>query len=496
MLSRVFLVGALSFPLGILLGSLTTPSIGWLLGLLGLATLLFAAFTRTIYVYIGVALLLCALGLIRTSYAPTTLPSEFVPLLSTQVSLEGRIVADPDQRETHQRVTIEVNRDDVHTRVLAVAPLYPSLRYGEGVTVQGKMVLPEPFATDGGRVFRYDQFLAKDGVFAVIERASVEVTAPRDTPYTHVRGALSDVKSSFLAWLTVALPEPHASLAGGLIAGGKQGLGTTLLDMFIVTGLIHIVVLSGYNVMIVAEGVLRALSVFPRRIAVWAAGVTLAAFVLAAGAGPASIRAGLMAGIALFARATYRTYDALRALVLAGVVMLLWNPLLLLHDPGFQLSFIATVGLIVGTPILTPMLEGIRSIFLRDIVSATLAAQIAVLPLLLYQNGLFSVVALPANILVLPIVPLAMAAGALAGLGGALVPALAPLFGIPAYFLLSYIIVIVEYASALPFAAFSISAFPFIYTLIAYVGLGYLIWKYRDRITGSPSSSVHQQLSS
>ncbi|MEK9160929.1 MAG: ComEC/Rec2 family competence protein [Patescibacteria group bacterium] len=497
MRDRLFFLGALSLPLGILLGSFTSASfpIALFIGLVGVVTLLFTV-VRISYVYTGITLIFCAIGFMRIELTPFTIPDEFTPLIDTQVSLQGRVVSDPDQRETHQRVTIEVTHEGASTKVLAVAPLYPSIRYGESVYVEGRLVSPESFATDGGRTFRYDQFLAKDGIFALVEHASLEVTGGRSGVYAQMRGVLSDARASFVSWLAAALPEPHASLASGLITGGKQGLGDSLLDMFVVTGLIHIVVLSGYNVMIVAEGVLRAFSVFPRKIAVWAAGITMALFVTAAGAGAASIRAGLMAGIALFARATYRTYDALRALLVAGVAMLLFNPLLLVHDPGFQLSFIATIGLILGTPLITPLLRFIRHLFLRDIVSATVAAQISVLPLLLYQNGLFSLVALPTNVLVLPVVPLAMAAGAFAGLGGALLPAFGPLFGIPAYLLLSYIITVVEYAAALPFAAVSIPAFPFIVVILAYAGLAYVVWKYRGRLTLSPSSRVHQRLSS
>jgi len=488
----VFFTSAFCFALGILAASLfptPLPAAGFVavLGIVLLCVYLIAK--RSPYLYIGMCVLLLGLGMVRVAFVPSILPEAFHQLIDTNVTLEGRVVADPDVRETTQRVTIKVTHEGTEAKVLAVAELFPEIRYGEQVRVTGKMVRPEPFDTDGGRVFRYDQFLAKDGIFTLVERASLEVLAPRAGVAANVRGFFSDVKEGFLSSLSQALPEPHSSLAGGLVAGGKQGLGTGLLDAFIRSGLVHIVVLSGYNVMIVAEAVMRALAIFPRRIAASAAVLTIGMFVLAAGAGAASIRAGLMAGIALFARATYRTYDALRALTLAGVLMLLWNPLLLAYDPGFQLSFVATVGLILGAPLIETRLSSIKNDFFRDIAASTIAAQIAVLPLLLYQNGLFSVIALPANLLVLPLVPLAMAASALAGLAGFLVPSLAPVAGLPAYALLSYIIAVVESSSALPLAAFSLPAFPFAVVLLAYAGLVYLVWKYRALIP-LPSESV------
>jgi competence protein ComEC len=332
--------------------------------------------------------------------------------------------------------------------------------------------LPEPFETTGGRVFRYDSFLAKDGVFSVIQNARVEVLAPREGVWLGIRGALSDFKFQGLDALAKALPEPNASLAGGLILGGKQGLGKELLNDFITSGLVHIVVLSGYNVMIVADAVFRMFGFLSKRWAAGAAVFTILSFVLVAGAGAASVRAGIMASIALYGRASGRKYHALRALIFAGVLMLIQNPLVLAFDPGFQLSFIATLGLIFGTPITERWLTFIRSPFLREIASSTIAAQIAVLPLLLYQNGLFSLVALPANLLVLPVVPIAMLLSAFAGLAGLLVPGIAPLLGFPAHMVLSYIIGAVELFAHVPFAAVSLPAFPFVLVIAAYAVLG------------------------
>jgi competence protein ComEC len=184
-----------------------------------------------------------------------------------------------------------------------------------------------------------------------------------------------------------------------------------------------------------------------------------------------------MAGLALLARATGRTYAVLRALILAGVLMLLLNPLLLADDPGFQLSFVATLGLILLAPVLEARLGFMRSVFWRDLLAATLAAQSAVLPLLLYQTGLFSLVSLPANLLVLPFVPAAMALSFFGGVVGMALPALASLAGFPAYLLLTGIIEASRAAAALPLAAVTVPQFPFAIVVVAYAMLGYVIAK-------------------
>lgn len=414
-----------------------------------------------------------ALGTARVAILPSEAPAWIVSQVGEQVTFEGVVTADPDVRESSARLVLSVE----DARVLAVVPLFPEVRFGEKVRVSGVLQKPEAFLTEAGRTFRYDQFLAKDGIFLLVENASLELVAPREGMVTHVRGFLSDVKRKGIDALSVALPEPHAALASGLTLGGKQGLGSELLDTFIIAGLVHIVVLSGYNVMIVAEAVYRLFLLRARRFAAHAAGVIILAFVLVAGAGAASVRAGIMAGIALFGRASGRTYDAFRALVAAALLMLMWNPLLLLYDPGFQLSCIATLGLIFGAPLVERWCVAVRPAFLRSIIASTIAAQIAVLPLLLYQNGLLSLVALPANILILPVVPLTMAVAALAGVAGFVVPSIAPLLALPAYALLSFIIAGAEFFAELPFSALVVPTFPFAGVVGAYFALALFVWR-------------------
>lgn len=443
---------------------------------------------KIVYLMCAVTLLGVIVGAGRVMLATPSLPETFASRVGTEVLLEGVVSRESDIRETTQRVTIEVEDDGERTKVLAVAPLYPEIQYGSRVTVRGMLARPEPFETDTGRTFRYDRFLAKDGIFALVESASIDTVAPREGIASLIMQTLLEGKHKFQEGLARAIPEPGASLANGLLTGGKQGLGPKLLDAFIVAGLVHIVVLSGYNVMIVAEGVMRALSFLPRRGSAIAAGITIALFVLAAGAGAASVRAGLMAGLALVARATGRTYAVVRALLIVAVLMLLMNPLLLAFDPGFQLSFVATLGLILLAPILEARFTKIRSVFWRELLAATLAAQIAVLPLLLFQTGLFSIVSLPANLLVLPLVPIAMLLAALAGVVGMLLPAFAPFAGLPAYALLSFIITTAEFTSTLPLASIVVPKFPFWITVAAYLGLGYVIAKMSAKQTASSTS--------
>lgn len=492
-MDRILLVGVVGFAGGIAVRSflaMSWPAI-FVFFLLGGSCLLLWLVRRSPALLVASVLFLAiALGMGRGALAPQHPPPSFAERIGARVELEGRIVADPDIRETTQRITVAVEENRERMNILVVAPLYPEFAYGEQVEVSGTLKEPKPFETEGGRTFRYDRFLAKDGIFAMIEYGRIVKVGVPEGLAAQGRAALFSAKHAFVDGLERSLPEPYASLAAGIITGGKQGLGKDLLDAFIAAGLVHIVVLSGYNVMIVAEAVLRALKFLPKRLAIGSAALTIAAFVLAAGAGAASIRAGLMAGIALFGRASGRTYDALRALVFAGAVMLLANPLLLAFDPGFQLSFVATAGLILGAPIVERWFRFVPYRFLCEIVSATVAAQIAVLPLLLYQTGNFSLVAFPANILVLPAVPLAMLFSFLAGVAGLIAAPIAPIVGVPALALLGYIVAITETAAKLPFAQVIIPRFPFLIVVLLYACLVWIVLRLRKNASTSAKEGV------
>jgi competence protein ComEC len=156
--------------------------------------------------------------------------------------------------------------------------------------------------------------------------------------------------------------------------------------------------------------------------------------------------------------------------------MVLQNPSILAFDPSFQLSFLASLGLIF----MSPLIERHTSLFYRwkvarEVFVSTLATQCLVLPLLLYQTGMFSIVSLPANMLVLPIIPLTMLTGFLAGLTSFVFPPLAPVVALPAHMLLSYILFIADTLSRVPFAALSVPISSSS-VVVLYVLLGAFIW--------------------
>jgi ComEC/Rec2-related protein len=198
-------------------------------------------------------------------------------------------------------------------------------------------------------------------------------------------------------------------------------------------------------------------------------------FVLMTGASSTGVRAGIMAVLALVARATGRTYDIGRALLLAATIMIIINPMILLYDVSFQLSFIATIAVIYLSPRLEKHFMWVTKRFgLRDIICVTFSAYLFVLPFILYKMGNLSIVALPANILILLFIPITMLFGFITGFVGLFFPFLSLFFGFISSLLLSYELGVINFLSSLPFASLSISNFPLLLTILIYI---YFIYK-------------------
>ncbi len=487
MKEKLALTSITSFSLGILTASFYKDAFVLVgVGLL-ISAICFGAWfvaKRGWYLYPSFLLLFLCIGIIRFSTFDTGARPHLEERLETQSEFQGVVMSDPDIRESTERLLVYVPEEQTH--IVVVVSRYPGYAYGDILHVKGKLEHPKPFETDGGRTFNYDAFLAKDGVSYVVNLAKVEKQGEQHNLVTQGVRILYDIKHGFAGGLQEALPEPASSLAEGILVGGKQGLGKELLDIFTVTGLLPIIVLSGYNVMIVAEAILLSFGFLRKRYALVLSGIVISLFVLMAGAGSSAVRAGLMAVLALFAQGTGRRYDALRILLFVFTAMLLWNPYQLPYDPGFQFSFIATLGLILLSGPLEARCMIVKNAALREVIATTLSAQLFVLPLLLYQTGNLSFVSVPANILALVAVPAAMLTSLIAGIGGILAPSLAVWIGLPAYVLLSYIISVATIGASLPFAHVIIPEFPVWVLTVLYALLSLMVYRMTKQTVTSP----------
>ena len=423
---------------------------------------------------ISLVCLFIGFGLLRTEFAWQEFnqsPLEFE--VAQSVTLTGIVRKEPEVRESSTHLYVQVE-DDL---LLVTTDRLTKIRYGDEVFVEGELERPETFTTDLGREFNYPGYLLARGVEYKISFATVEILSSGNG--SPIITFLLTQKQQLIDGIERVLTEPQAGLGEGLLLGVKQALGEDLESAFRTTGIIHIVVLSGYNVMLVVAFVMFVLRyVLPRKARFLVGIVSIAAFAMIVGLSATVVRASVMASLLLIAQAYGRTYDILRALLLAGVVMIFINPFLLLYDIGFQFSFMATLGLVLIAPKFEGLVvEEFQNIGFKEFFIATVATQIAVLPLLLYYIGEVSLIAIVVNVLVLPVVPLAMLATFLAGVVALFSTTLATPFAVVAHVVLTYITTLATYFATIPFASVSVTTFtlPWVFVLYGVIATT-LLW--------------------
>jgi len=433
-------------------------------------------------------------GCVRVLFISYPDISVLTPHVDTKVTLLGVVDREPTSDGSTARIYIQTSAliqgsttIPVDTGVLVRAGAFPEFAYGDELRVTGTLRLPEEIVSEDGRVFDYQMFLFTKDVTHTLSFAQIEKVGEKGNPVFRI---LFNMKSAFVDSIRKVLPEPSAGLLAGILLG-TDTLSKDLKEDFRIAGLSHIVVLSGYNITVVAESVLLFVQHIVPRIAFSVSSVSVVLFVLMAGAGASAVRAGIMVLIALFGRSRSSTYDASRALLLAIVVMVLWNPSTLIYDPSFHLSVLATYGVMYGPPIILKYLMFITERFgLREMCATTLGAQCAVLPYILYMSGDFSLFALPANFLVLPFVPLTMLLGFFTGILGFVSRFVALIPGIPAHLFLSWNVFVGEVVSALPYASLHVPHIPFLFIFMFYVAVGGWLYRYNTKVN-PPDAQVH-----
>ena len=467
-----FYAGVIGFALGNIAVYLVGYFIPIFIGFGILLCLTFMAYTKTgryVFAVLSFFLLFVLVGLVRTdAHRQTTLYSPLDEHVGAEITLTGFVCEEPDVRDFNTRLTICLENNT--TKILAKVSTYPTFSYGDELRVQGTLEVPKGFVGDTNRFFDYQNYLLQDGVRYITNYPELTLTKTKQGSVIKLK--LLQLKHSFLHQLRLLLPEPHVSFMGGLLLGAKSSMGEELLEDFRSTGVIHIVVLSGFNITIVAGFFMATLAGFGLVISSIVGSVAILFFAIMTGAGATVVRASLMAFLVIVARLTGNNALVIRMLFLSAFIMLWANPMLLLYNPSFQLSFVATLGLVTLAPWVAKYLWFIpnpKIAQIRELVSATLATQIMVTPLLLYMMGTFPTYAPFANFLVLATIPYTMALGFITALVSYISTTLATPFAVVSYVLLEYNLVVVDFFARLPWASFDLPPFGFGYVVITYI---------------------------
>lgn len=479
------------FAIGVLFRSFFNFGFSFPLFLIALSGALFLSYfllnKEKKIIAMSIFILVAGLGILRFDAADLNKGNPiFDELIERRISAEGIVADEPDEREDSVKLIVNFEKiifpveKTAEGKVIVTTDTSQRFKYGDKIFIKGELVKPKNFTDESGDTFDYVSYLAKDGIFYQMFYPKLElISSGRGNA---VKRVLFAFKNTFLEKIERVIPDPQASLLGGLIVGAKQSLGEKLQEDFRKTGIIHIVVLSGYNVTIVADGIMRLFSFLPYTFGILIGSVSIIFFAILTGGSATIVRASIMAIFVLIARATKRTQTITRALFIAGFLMLLHNPKILVFDSSFQLSFTATIGLIYLAPRIERYFHLIPTKFqFREFAVATIATQVFVLPMILYKMGTLSLVALPVNMLILIFVPITMLFGFITGMIGFVSVFLSLPFAYITNAFLTYQLKVVDIFASIPFASVEINYFPVWIAILVYVIYGLFMLKLKSK---------------
>src|SRR6266498_4404511 len=397
--------------------------------------------------------------------------------------ITGTLIEPPDYRDNYTNLRVEVEKVDtgegnlpVHGLILVRASNNQVFHYGDRLRLRGKLKTP-PENED----FSYRDYLAAQHIHSYMSSAEATVLPGKGgNPFSR---ALYALKENSLENIYHLFPDPESSLLAGILLGVDTGLTDQLQQAFKNTGTAHIIAISGFNISIIAGLFVTFFSKFlgPRRGALLAI-IGIAFYTLLVGADAAVVRAALMGSLALFAKQVGRRQFAINTLLAVALLMCLWNPLYV-WDVGFQLSFFATLGLILYAD---PFSQFANRIILKyfpasaaekfaelfsEFVLLTLAAQVTTIPIMAYHFKRISLVSFIANPFVLPVQPAVMILGGLAVLLSLLWFPLGQVAAWVAWPFVVYTIRMVELFDRVPHGTLFLGDFSIWFVILVYAAL-------------------------
>lgn len=410
-----------------------------------------------------IALLFFILGLVRMYFAFPSIDENSIHYYQSEEeyrTIQGIIIENPDRRRTKANYILQAEKiligskwQNVSGRFLFSMDLYPEFQYGDYIEIKGRLIEPVEFES-----FSYKNYLLLFNIYSVMYYPQVKVLEQgRGNLFFSI---LFGLKKGFEEQLNKLIPEPMASFEAGLLTGSRKGIPDDLMLNFNLTGLTHIIAISGYNISLIIILISGLFKNVARNVKIPVIIAFIIIFTLFVGASAAVVRASIMGVIAVIALWAGRQSQIINALLMSAFVMVMMNPFTLLYDVGFQLSFLATLGLIITGNYLERLFGFLPDAFgLREAFAMTFSAQVFALPVILYNFKRFSLISPVANVFVVPFIPFAMLFGFLGVVVSYFWFDLGFVLIFPAWLVLKYIIWITGFLANLPFASFEVPWF-------------------------------------
>ncbi|WP_342436858.1 ComEC/Rec2 family competence protein [Paenibacillus sp. FSL L8-0436] len=360
----------------------------------------------------------------NVSQLPEALASQPAELQESNVEAEGMIVSPVERDGDRVGFTLKLSQIRSNTtgqtaaqvegelvavqiKLQAEAEIAVAANWARGdrVMLAGELVLPAEARNFGG--FDYRAYLHTQRIHWLLKGSgagSVEATPPESWGASTLLRWNDAARLVLGAEMDRLFQDRHSGYMKGLVIGIQDDLDPETFRQFSQLGLTHILAISGMHVAVyvaVLLFILRHCRV-TRETALTVTLLLVPVYVLLSGAGPSIVRAGLMGMIALLAARLGMLKDGLNILAAAALIMLVWNPYLLL-SVSFQLSFLVTAGLMVYVPLANPLMKRLPS-WLGSSISVTLIAQLVSFPLTIYYFNQISLLSFAANLVLVPFI--------------------------------------------------------------------------------------------
>ncbi len=290
------------------------------------------------------------------------------------------------------------------------------------------------------------------GVVSEVSISKFKVTGTSAGILAKVRGVLLLFRQALNESISRLLPAAESGLGSGIILGEKALVGPEMVRALQASGTTHIIALSGYNITILMGAFLLVRNRLSRKMKLIAPISLIVVFVVMTGGAPSLVRAAIMGSLPLVASYLGRESDNFISILFSATAMAVFNPFLPLFDVGFQLSFVAFAGIVYISPLVESLSRKIGGGF-TALFSETIGAQIATLPLLSYYFGIISVIAPLTNVVILALVPLAMAMTFAMGVVGMLSSSFGSFLAVPTYYLLHLINSVIIWSGSVGWAS-------------------------------------------
>ncbi|MFA6307827.1 MAG: ComEC/Rec2 family competence protein [Patescibacteria group bacterium] len=354
---------------------------------------------------------------------------------------------------------------DFSGKILLYHTLYPEYYYGDILEISCKIYKPEKILAEDGQTFAYDKYLAKDDIFGTCFRPHIKTIGQSKNLTFYIYQA----RHYFWQNLNDYLVEPSSALAKAMFLSPQREISDDFWAIFAKVGVSHMISISGSHMVIIiwlAQSFLIALG-FSRKSAFWFLVIFLLFYLYLIGFISPAVRSAAMAIILLSGPFLGRNTDSVYSLFLAADILVTLNPYIILYDIGFQLSFLAVLGLVYYARFFNKVLVFIPQQFkLREVVAVTLASQIFTWPITVYNFGIFSIIAPVANLLILPFLPVVLILSMALSVFG-FWAFLAELIAWPLFISLKIIVDISEWLSKIPYAFVYINGFSLVYLFLS-----------------------------